>query len=41
MDLMLRIIRIVFSPQGEWQQIAAEGWHAALLYAFTLALLPA
>jgi hypothetical protein len=39
MDLMPRIIRIVFSPQDEWRQIARERGHAALLYTFVLSLL--
>jgi hypothetical protein len=40
MDLMLRIIRIVVSPQDEWRRIAGEAWQAALIHAFTLSLLP-
>jgi hypothetical protein len=41
MDLMPRIIRIVLSPQDEWQRIAAERWHAALTYVLLLSLIPA
>ncbi|HEV3009488.1 MAG TPA: hypothetical protein VGX52_10680 [Burkholderiales bacterium] len=33
---MPRIIRIVFSPQDEWRQIARERSHAALLYTFMM-----
>jgi hypothetical protein len=40
MDLMLRIIRIVFSPRDEWQRIAGEGGHAALTDTLVLSLLP-
>jgi hypothetical protein len=41
MDLMLRIIRIVFSPRDEWARIEAERGHGALLYAFLLGVIPA
>jgi uncharacterized membrane protein len=41
MDLMLRIIRIVFAPRDEWQRIAGERWHAALMYLLLLSLIPA
>jgi uncharacterized membrane protein len=41
MDLMLRIIRIVFSPRDEWQRIAGEAWHAAVTHTLVLSLLPA